>query len=57
MTVVKSPAMAAMWRSDTAIVLIRRPMRQRGKQVTGASSVVMGKTVILANLDPSAMLT
>ena len=52
--IVKSPvAMAAMWRSDTAIKALQANATA-WKTFTGASSAVMGKTVaILANLDPS----
>ena len=52
--IVKSPvAMAAIWRSDTAIKALQANATA-WKTFTGASSAVMGKTVaILANLDPS----
>lgn len=52
--IVKSPvAMAAMWRSDTAIKALQANATA-WKTFTGATSAVMGKTVaILANLDPS----
>ena len=52
--IVKSPvAMAAMWRSDTAIKALQANTTA-WNTFTGASSAVMGKTVaILANLDPS----
>ena len=52
--IVKSPvAMAALWRSDTAIKALQANATA-WKTFTGATSAVMGKTVaILANLDPS----
>ena len=52
--IVKSPvAMAAMWRSDTAIKALQANATA-WKTFTGATSAVIGKTVaILANLDPS----
>ena len=52
--IVKSPvAMAAMWRSDTAIKALQANATA-WQTSTGASSAVMGKTVaILANPDPS----
>lgn len=52
--IIKSPvAMAAMWRSDTAIKALQANATA-WKTFTGATSAVMGKTVaILANLDPS----
>ena len=46
-------AMAALWRSDTAIKALQANA-PAWKTFTGATSAVMGKTVaILANLDPS----
>ena len=46
-------AMAALWRSDTAIKALQANATA-WKTFTGATSAVMGKTVaILANLDPS----
>ena len=54
-TIVAAPvAMAALWRSDTAIKALQANATA-WKTFTGASSSVMGKTVaILAGLNPSS---